>query len=314
MGLYNLIESDVSAIVFKGACTLLSDATTNPLAALPVQLRAKADAVATQLRAAAGDDARVGVAYSGGVDSATLAALTAHAIGASRTVLLLAVSPSLARRERRFAHAQAEQLGLELVEVATRELDNPRYASNPVNRCYYCKDALFQRIEADEMDRLKIAVVAYGENADDARRPDRPGGKAAREHAVLYPLATAGASKQDVRALARAFGLASAEKPASPCLASRIPHGEPVTAQKLEQIDAAEDAVLAAGFSDCRVRHHGDLARIEVPADELDRFTDAGLRATLVAAIRAVGFRHVTFDLEGIRSGAFTLQLLGMPQ
>ena len=288
--------------------------TTSPLQALPAPLRAKVDDVVRQLRAAAGDTGRIGVAYSGGVDSATLAALTAEAVGRERTVLLLAVSPSLARRERRLAHAQAATLGLELVEVATHELDNPSYTANPVDRCYHCKDELFTLIEDAEAARLGLAVVAYGENADDTQRVDRPGARAAREHAVAHPLADAGATKEDIRAIARAFGLASADKPAAPCLASRIPHGEEVTAAKLDQIDAAEDAVLAAGFTDCRVRHHGTVARVEVPADELGRLADAELRRALVNGVRAAGFAHVAVDLEGIRSGAFTLQLMDAPR
>lgn len=274
-------------------------------------LRRIADDVATEL-AEATSGGRLGVAYSGGVDSATLAALAARALGAERVVLLLAVSPSLARRERRLAHGQAEALGLELVELTTRELDNPDYAANPVDRCFHCKDELFTRIDDDALAALGLAAVAYGENADDACRPDRPGARAAVEHGVLRPLATAGAGKAEVRALAAAFGLASAEKPAAPCLASRIPHGQEVTAEKLAAVDAAEDAVLAAGFSDCRVRHHGDLARIEVPMDELARLSDDALRETVLAGVRGAGFRHVTVDLAGIRSGANTLELLGV--
>ena len=288
--------------------------TTSPLRTLSAPFRAKAEDVVCRLRGAAGDAGRIGVAYSGGVDSATLAALTAEAVGRERTVLLLAVSPSLARRERRLAHAQAAALGLELVEVATHELDNPSYTANPVDRCYHCKDELFTRIEDAEATRLGLAVIAYGENADDAQRMDRPGARAAREHAVAHPLADADVTKGDVRAIARAFGLASADKPAAPCLASRIPHGEEVTAAKLDQVDVAEDAVLAAGFTDCRVRHHGTVARVEVPADELGRLADAELRRALVDGVRAAGFAHVAVDLEGIRSGAFTLQIMEAPR
>ena len=293
---------------------MLPSVATTPLADLPAPLRTKTDEVTHALREAAGASGKLGIAYSGGVDSATLAALAGNALGPHKTVLLLAVSPSLARRERRLARAQAETLGLPLIELTTHELDNPQYAANPVDRCYHCKDELFTRIDEGEVERLGLAAVAYGENADDARRPDRPGGRAAREHGVLFPLATAGLTKRDVRAIARAFGLASAEKPAAPCLASRIPYGEEVTAKKLEQVDAAEDVVLEAGFTDCRVRHHGDVARIEVPADELGRLADAELRRVIVDGVRAAGFAHVAIDLDGIRSGAFTLQLLERPQ
>lgn len=274
-------------------------------------LRRIADDVAHELRAAAGDG-RVGIAYSGGVDSAVLAVLAARALGPERVRCLLAVSPSLARREHRLAHRQAVALGLTVVELATHELESPAYAANPVDRCFHCKDELFARIDDEAVARLGLAVVAYGENADDARRPDRPGARAATEHGVLRPLASAGATKDDVRALAVALGVPSATKPAAPCLASRIPHGEPVTAEKLAAIDAAEDAVLAAGFSDCRVRHHGDLARIEVPAEELPRLSDDQVRERVLTGVRDAGFRHVTVDLAGIRSGAFTLELLGV--
>lgn len=277
------------------------------LAPLSRPLQAIADAVADECRRAVG---RVGVAYSGGVDSAVLAALTARSIGADDTVLLMAVSPSLARRERTMAHRQASQLGIRLVEVETKEVDNPDYAANPVDRCYFCKDEMFARFEDGVIDELGLAAVAYGENADDAKRPDRPGARAAHEHAILRPLATAGATKADVRAIAKELGLPSADKPAAPCLASRIPHGEEVTAEKLEQVDRAEDAVFAAGFSDCRVRHHGDIARIEIPSDEFELIADDARRNELLAAVRAAGFKHAVLDLAGIQSGAFTLQIL----
>lgn len=279
------------------------------ITSLDPQLAALEASVARELTRAC-DGGRLGVAYSGGVDSTVLAALATRALGPEKVVLLLAVSPSLARREHRLALRQAELLGLELVEVPTDELSRPDYASNPVDRCFHCKDELFTRIDEEHAARLGIEAVAYGENADDALRPDRPGSAAATAHHVLKPLASAGITKQQVREIARAFGLPSADKPAAPCLASRIPHGQPVTAEKLAQIDAAEDAVLQAGFTDCRVRHHGDLARIEIPSDELPRLTDAHLRDRLVARVREAGFAHVTVDLDGIRSGAFTLQLL----
>ncbi len=284
--------------------------TTDLFTELRPGLQRIADGVARDIRDAAGPRARVGVAYSGGVDSTVLAALTARAVGPDRTTLLMAVSPSLAKRERRLATRQADELGLPLVEVETRELDNPQYAANPVDRCYFCKDELFTRLDDDLVGRLRLDAIAYGENLDDAARPDRPGARAAREHRVLHPLASAGATKADVRAIARALGLSSADKPAAPCLASRVPHGEPVTAEKLAQVDAAEDAVLAAGFSDCRVRHHGDIARIEVPSSEFGLVADDERRERLLAAVRAAGFKHAVLDLAGIQSGAFTLQLL----
>jgi len=283
---------------------------------MPSAIREIAERVAVQVKTAQANSVvklnrgRVGVSYSGGVDSSVLAALVARAVGRDQTVLLLGESASLARREKAFALRQAAQLGLEVVEVATHELDNPNYSKNPVNRCYFCKDELYNRFDEAVLDQHQIGVLVYGENRDDSARPDRPGGKAAREHGVLYPLGTAGATKAHVRDIARAFGLISAEKPAAPCLASRIPHGEPVTAKKLQMIDLAEDAVLRAGFSDCRVRHHGSIARVEVPTEEFYLLADQQRRHALVDEIKSAGFDHVTLDLDGIRSGAFTLSIL----
>lgn len=280
---------------------------TTPLSPRLAQI---ADAVARLAAEAIESGGRVGVAYSGGVDSATLAALIARGIGRENTVLLLGISDSLAAREKRFATRQAVELGLELVEIATFEINDPAYRANDIDRCFHCKDELFTQIDTSAAPALGLAAVAYGENADDAARPDRPGQRAARDHGVLYPLSQAGATKLDVREIAAAFGLASAAKPAAPCLASRIPHGEEVTAEKLAAIDAAEDAVLEAGFSDCRVRHHGSIARIEVPADELSYFGDDDLRRSVLAGVKAAGFTHVTLDLAGIQSGLFTISMM----
>lgn len=279
---------------------------------LPEPFHTLAEEVGTEVRTAldASPTGRVGVAFSGGVDSSVLAALVARAVGRERTLLLLGESASLARRERAFAMRQAAQLGLRVVMVETHELNDEDYVANSVNRCYFCKDELFTRIDESVAKRHNLSVVVYGENADDSRRPDRPGGRAAREHQVLYPLGLAGATKSDVRALAGAFGLISANKPAAPCLASRIPHGEPVTAEKLRAVDEAEDAVLSAGFSDCRVRHHGSIARIEVPVGEFDLLLDETRRRDLIAAVKAAGFTHVTLDMNGIQSGAFSLSIL----
>lgn len=253
---------------------------------------------------------RVGIAYSGGVDSATLAALALRALGADRAVALLGVSPSLARRERRTAHEVAKTIGVRVQEIETHEGERPEYIANDVDRCFFCKDELFTRIEDEILDELGLDAVAYGENADDAKRPDRPGAGAATNHAVLRPLASAGLTKSDVRAVARALGVPVANKPAAPCLASRIPHGEDVTPEKLRQVEDLEDAVFDLGFSDCRVRHHGRIARIEVPQSELARAVEPEIRAALVSAGTKAGFRNVTLDLAGLQSGAFTLSIM----
>ena len=252
---------------------------------------------------------RLGEAGSGGVDSATLLALAVRALGAGHVVALLGVSPSLAADERAAAHDVARYIGVPIVEVETYEGDRPEYRANGPDRCFHCKDELFSTIGAEVLDRHGLDRIAYGENADDVRRPDRPGGQAATRHRVLRPLADAGLDKAAVRRVARALALPCADKPAAPCLASRIPHHEPVTPAKLAQVEAAEKALRTLGFTDCRVRHHGDVARVELPAEEIARAA-ADLREDVHRAVVAAGFRFVTVDLAGIQSGAFTLPLV----
>lgn len=258
--------------------------------------------------------APLGVAFSGGVDSSTLLALAARALGRGRVVAILGVSASLAAEERAAAHAVASFVGVRLVEVATHEAERPEYVRNAPDRCLHCKDELFTRISDEVVARHGLAAVAYGENADDARRPDRPGARAAVNHAILRPLADAGLDKAAVRRLARALALPCADKPAAPCLASRIPHYEPVTPQKLAQVEAAEAAVRALGFSDLRVRHHGAVARLELPPGDIARAAAAPLREAIDDAVRGAGFRFVALDLAGLQSGAFTLALIDKEQ
>lgn len=253
---------------------------------------------------------RLGVAYSGGVDSTALLAVAVRELGADRTLGILGVSPSLATAERAAAHDLASGIGVGLVEVPTDEGSSAAYRANGPDRCYHCKDELFTRIGDEVVAAHGLAAVAYGENADDALRPDRPGARAATEHVVLRPLADAGLTKADVRAVAAALGLPNADKPAAPCLASRIPHFQEVTPEKLAQIDRAEAAVRALGFSDCRVRHHDEVARLELTDHELARAADPQVRAALVEGVRAAGFRFVALDLVGIQSGAFTMPLV----
>ncbi len=255
---------------------------------------------------------RLGVAYSGGVDSALLAALAVRALGAGQVVAVLGVSPSLAEDERRQAHEVARVIGLPVVEVVTHEGESAAYRANGPDRCYHCKDELFTRISDEVVERLGLDAVAYGENADDALRSDRPGSRAATEHAVLRPLADLGLTKADVRTLARDLELPCADKPAAPCLASRIPHFTEVDPAKLAQVERAEHAVRTLGFTDCRVRHHGDVARVELLASELARAVDPDVRERLLAAVRAAGFSFVALDLAGIQSGAFTLPLVSV--
>ncbi len=268
--------------------------------------RADADRVAALLDG----QAPLGVAFSGGVDSSVLVALAVRALGAARVVAVLGISPSLAADERRAAHDVAAFIGVRVVEVVTHEGDRPEYRRNGPDRCFHCKDELFTRISDQVVAEHGLVAVAYGENADDAKRPDRPGSRAATEHRVLRPLAEAGLDKAAVRRLARALGLPSADKPAAPCLASRIPHFSEVDPAKLQQIDTAESGLRRLGFDDVRVRHHGDVARLELPAADIAQAAADPTRAEVLQAVRAAGFRYVALDLAGIQSGAFTLSVL----
>jgi uncharacterized protein len=253
---------------------------------------------------------RLGVAFSGGVDSSVLLALAARALGRDRVVAVLGVSPSLAAGERTAAHSVARVIGVPVIEVDTHEGDRAEYRANGPDRCFHCKDELFTRIGDEVVAAHRLDAVAYGENADDARRADRPGSRAATRHRVLRPLVELGLTKDGVREIARDFALPCADKPAAPCLASRIPHFEAVSPAKLGQIERAEAALRRLGFDDLRVRHHGEVARLELTAADLVRAVSDPLRGEVHAAVRAAGFRFVTVDLAGVQSGAFTLPLI----
>jgi uncharacterized protein len=225
---------------------------------------------------------------------------------------VLGVSASLATEERAAAHQVARVIGARVVEIETHEGDRPEYRANGPDRCFHCKDELFSRIDDDLAIAHQLDAIAYGENADDAVRPDRPGARAAVEHRVLRPLADAGLDKAAVRRMARSWRLPCADKPAAPCLASRIPHFQSVSPEKLRQIDSAETALRRLGFGDLRVRHHGDIARIELPAADLVKAVGGPLRDAVRAAVIDAGFRYVTVDLAGIQSGGFTLPLVAV--
>ncbi|HEY9294139.1 MAG TPA: ATP-dependent sacrificial sulfur transferase LarE [Microlunatus sp.] len=263
------------------------------------------------LRPQFADIGRLGVAFSGGVDSSVLLAAAVRELGADRVIAILGISPSLATAEREAAHEVARFIGAPVIEVETHEGERPEYRANGPDRCYFCKDELFTRIDDQLVAEHGLDAVAYGENADDARRPDRPGANAASRHRVLRPLAAAGLDKKAVRRLARAWRLPSADKPAAPCLASRIPHHQEVTPEKLQQIDQAEAGLRELGFTDFRVRHHGDIARIELPADDLVRAVTPPINGELRRRIQRAGFRYAAVDLGGMQSGAFTLTVLG---
>ncbi|MGH2747301.1 MAG: ATP-dependent sacrificial sulfur transferase LarE [Actinomycetota bacterium] len=238
------------------------------------------------------------VAYSGGVDS-TYLAWAAHETLGDDALAVTAVSPSLARRQRAAAESVARRHGWNHVVVETSEIEREEYARNDPDRCYWCKTELFQILEPVAAERR--AAIAVGTNADDLT-DIRPGHRAAREHEVRAPLVEVGLSKQEVRALSRAAGLETADMPASPCLASRFAYGVRVTAAGLGRIDEAEEVVRGLGFEVLRVRDHGDLARIEVPAADIERA--AALKDEIARELARLGYLYVTLDLAGFRSGS----------
>jgi uncharacterized protein len=238
------------------------------------------------------------VAYSGGVDSALLLALAVEALG-ERAVAFTALSPAVPADELEGARALARQLGARHVEKDSGELEDPRYARNPVNRCYYCKTELYSLASA-EAAALGARAVVSGTNADELA-DYRPGLQAASEHQVVQPLADAGLTKAEIRELSRDMGLPTWDKPQQPCLSSRIPYGTEVTPERLAQLARSEMALRALGLREFRVRYHGEIARIEIAEAEFARL--AHLRGEAVAALKAAGFKFVTIDLEPFRSG-----------
>jgi uncharacterized protein len=246
------------------------------------------------------------VAYSGGVDSAFLAA-TAHRVLGGRMLAVLADSPSLSRRDFEQARAFACAQELPLHVIATEELSRPEYRRNDANRCFHCKDELFHAIEALGL-KLGFERIAYGMNADDTR-DFRPGQRAAREHAVVAPLSEAGLTKFEVRALARAAGYPLWDRPAAPCLASRVAYGREVTREVLAQVEAAEESLHRLGFRELRVRHHGELARVEIARAELPRALTIEMLGAIADALKLAGFQYVTLDCAGFRSGSMNAVL-----
>lgn len=242
------------------------------------------------------------VAFSGGVDSALLLKVAVQTLGRDKVLAVTGRSPSIARSDLEAAAALATELGAVHEFLDTAEFDDPKYVANPARRCYYCKTALYTRLVGVAHQRGYAAVLS-GTNADDFG-DFRPGLRAADEHQVRAPLAEAGLTKIELRQLAAELGLSIHDKPASPCLSSRIPYGEPVTPEKLRRIDAAETFLRELGFRECRVRHHDRLARIEVPPAQIARICEPDTRAQVEAKLRALGFQYVTLDLRGFRSGS----------
>ncbi len=248
------------------------------------------------------------VAYSGGADSAFLADV-AHELLGARSLAVTAVSESLAPDEREQAAALARARGWRHEEIRTREIERPEYRRNAPDRCFHCKDELFDILDALAVERR--AVVLVGTNLDDTG-DFRPGLRAARDHGVRAPLLEAGLGKEAIRELSRARGLPTWDKPASACLASRIAYGIEVTPERLDRVARAEAFLRTLGFGRLRVRDHGDLARIEVPLEDVEQLAEPAARAQIVEQLRSLGFLYVTLDLEGFRSGSMNASLLSI--
>jgi uncharacterized protein len=268
-----------------------------PAHADPMTLSQKQKNLETHLK----DLESVVVAFSGGVDSALVLAMSLSALGKENTLAVTAQSESLAERELEAAKKLALSLGAEHLILPTHEMDSPQYRANPVNRCYHCKSELYSKLSAIAVER-NIPHIVNGINQDDLG-DHRPGIVAAKEYSVMSPLAQSGFDKNDIRELARQIGLAVWEKPANPCLSSRIPYGEPVSPEKLSMIERAEDLLLSLGFTELRVRHHGDIARIEINKSDMPRILEKSVSATIEERFKQIGFKFVTLDLEGFRSG-----------
>jgi len=241
------------------------------------------------------------VAYSGGVDSTYLAYIANKELG-ENAVCILGLSPSVSNFQKHEALSTAKSLELSFETITTDEVDNEHYSANPTNRCYFCKSELYEKLSATAVER-GIRFVVDGTNADDLSDV-RPGRIAAQEKLVRSPLAETGLTKSEIRELSRRAGLSGWEKPASPCLASRIAHGVPVTIERLSKVETAEDVIREMGFREFRVRVHGELARIEISSGELNRALDREFADKVAERFSAIGFKYVTLDLRGFRSGS----------
>jgi len=259
-----------------------------------------------KLRAIFGAFDRVLIAFSGGVDSSLVAKVAVNVLGAEQALAVIAVSPSLARDEELEAPALLNEIGLPYLIVETEEVDDPQYAANPINRCYFCKTHVYGALRQVAKER-GCDIIVDGFNADDSGEY-RPGRKAGRELEVRSPLAEVGLRKAEIRELARHLGLSNWAKPAMACLSSRVEYGISITPRILSQIDQAEAALRRLGFADLRVRHHDQLARIEVDENMIASAT--ARREEIIQAVKAAGYTYVTLDLQGLRHGSMNEGLL----
>lgn len=242
------------------------------------------------------------VAYSGGVDSAFVLKVCVDVLGAGNVLAATGRSPSVPTAELTAAAELAAAIGAQHAFVETNEFGRDEYLSNPTNRCYFCKETLYSHLEPVARE-FGATTIVNGANLDDLG-DHRPGMQAALEFSVRAPAAEALLSKADIRELSRELGLPTADKPASPCLSSRVPYGEPITVEKLRRIERGEAFLHELGFRECRVRHHGQVARIEVPPADIDRLLTPAIRRRIDEQLREIGFLYVTVDLRGLRSGS----------